>query len=420
MKRLSFRLPEYAPRTTWSSAQAREVWEPRIRAVSQAWVVAERDSVAAGVRPSALQHVSPEGLPELMKVEAARGLIVLPIEQVAKVDTYRSGTAALLPGGSFEYKCVITRPEHAAAWAKGPNDDVQGELLGTPLCCRLFFDRVWTRERWIDTTWPMYGDAAGVLLAQPVATLNMLLRWHGVRPVSHLPCSPDCVETLKLAEGLAALLPEPVRSWHRELLSWPTLYTSLHGIAEITTPIMRTSVATDALAEKAEVRYLGTGYPAEGARGLGFPFRQEVPVKPLMLVLQNVSDNGFSSREAQDAAHKTLLSVAGSRTWRTVVDLGAGNGTLLMKMPAKIRIAIESDPKRATHIPDNVTTRVVDCTQPGALDALYAKLGADDLVIAQAVRNPPGFFARRAFWLLSYSYEPDATPPQLLPPKDSL
>lgn len=416
MNRLPFRLPEWAPRVIWSSAHAREVWQPRIAAVSQAWIVAERASVAAGIRPSALQHCTPEDLPRLMRAQAEHGLMVLPLAQVAKVQGYQSGTTALAPGAPFDYRVAITQPEHAAAWAAAPDDDAIGRLLGTPDCCRQFFERVWKHERWMDTTVPMTEK-------QPQISdngLNMLWRWLGVRPVSHLPCAHDCAESLALSEHLATLLPEPERTWHLEILSWPALYTSLFGIAEITSPIHRMSVPTDALAERVEVRYLGTGYPVEGASGLAFPFRQSAPVvAPLRFVrtMQHPSDNGFSSRAGQHAAHARLLEALGSRTWRTVVDLGAGNGALLGKVPATIRIAVESDPTRAARIPEGVTVRIADCTQPGILAGLYAKLGSDDLVIAQRTRNPPTFFTARAFWLLSYSYESGAPAPQLFPPQ---
>lgn len=183
--RLPFRLPEYEPRVIWSSATAREIWQPRIAAVSRAWLLAERESVAAGIRPSALQNVTTEELPVLMKELAPRGLIVLPLAQTTRTQGYQSATRPARVGEVLDYRCAITRPEHAAEWADAWNrsdDDAIGKLLGTPECCRRFFDRVWKQERWMDTTVSMSTPLPnGTVMHSewPEDGLNMLWRWQG-------------------------------------------------------------------------------------------------------------------------------------------------------------------------------------------------------------------------------------------------
>lgn len=406
IKRLPFKLPEYPPRVSWASAHAREVWEPRISAVSQAWIVAERDSVAADVRLSALQPCTPEDLPELMKIEAARGVMVLPLSQVAKINGYQAASVVLQPGAAFDYKVAIMRHGHVATWAKawGENDDdTIGRLLGTPECCRKAFEQFWVKEKWMDLTVPTSSAVA--------QGYNGLLRWLGVRGVSYMPCSSGCQETIELASKLSELLPEPVRSWHRELLSFPTRYTSLHGIAEITNPILRMSVASDALAEKVEVRYFGKVYPAEGVQGLGFPYKRELPARLLALKpTQNPTDNGFQTRHAQDTAHNTLLNAL-QGPYSVVLDLGCGDGTLLAKVPAKTRIGVESDPVKAKKAETRLDKVVVgDCTDPAMLQTLL-KTYLPDLVIAQRDRNPITQF--HGYKVLSYSYD-TSEPPRLL------
>jgi hypothetical protein len=61
--------------------------------------------------------------------------------------------------------------------------------------------------------------------------------------------------------------------WCREILSWPAEWSSLHGIAEIRTPILKISTNTDAVDTTCVVRFLGSGYPEEGAFGLAFPYQ---------------------------------------------------------------------------------------------------------------------------------------------------
>lgn len=385
MNRLPFKLAEFAPRIMWSSAHARQIWESRISQVSNAWIQVERDSVAAGIRPSALQNCSPEQLPELIKTEAQRGLIVLPLERVAKVNGYRSATASLQANDPFDYRIAVTKPEHAAKWTLAKDDETIGQLLGTPECCRAFFKEYW--GKWMDTTVPM-GQGQ---------QLNTFLRWLGVRPVSHLPCSFDCAESVEMAFKLRKLLPEPIRTWHYELLHWPTLYTSLFGVAEITNPILRMAVPTDALAEKVEIRYTGLTYPMEGASGLGFPFRQQ---KPMFLAVSNSKDNGFQTHAAMQEAHNVLLGAL-QPPYKTILDLGCGDGVLLSKIAAKRRVGVESDP-RVAKLAGNRLDRVIvgDVTDHEWVAKIIAE-EQPDLVIAQRDRNP----LVKAPLVLYYTYE---------------
>jgi hypothetical protein len=397
VKRLPYRLPEWAPRVIYVSAHAREVWQPRISAISNAWIEAERDSVAAGIRKSALQHVSPDRLPELLREEAARGLLVLPLGQVPKVTGYQSATKELKPGQAFDYKVAITRAEHAAEWTEAwqrSDDRAIGRLLSTPECCVEAFQKYWVEERWMDLTWPTHQHET------ETDGYNGLLRWLGVRGVSHLPCSPTCVETNMMYSNLLEVMKAPEDGWLHEMLSWPTLWTSLNGIAEITNPVLRMSVPTDPLMEKVEVRFMGWGYPDEGASGKVFPFSLR-PEKALSQKSENnPADNGFKTQLAQDAAHAVLLGLVNGH-YGTVLDLGCGDGTLLRKIRCKRRVGIESDPARAAKAQiDRVV--VSNCQDPAVL---YKVIGEEkpDLIIAQRDRNPANTLT--APNILSYSYE---------------
>jgi len=405
--RLPFKLPEWAPRVTWVSEEARVVWEPRISQVSQSWIETERDLVAAGVRPSALQHVSPEQLPELMQREALRGLIVLPLAQVAKTQSYQSASVSLAAGAPFDYRCAITHPEHAAgwanAWSQGNNDEI-GRLLGYPDCCRRFFEQAWVKERWMDTTWPMaQAEGHTADIHNNGGVVNLLWRWHGVRSVSHLPCSFRCLASRQMQDDAFTVMRQKFpneQQWLEEILSWPVEWTALHGIAEIRTPIHRTSVATDATAEKLTVNYHGNGYPAEGAQGLKFPHRK---VKPVSLMrLSNSKDNGFASHAAMQEAHSKLLSLL-TPPYKTVLDLGCGDGVLLSKIPATRRVGVETD-QRVAKLAEGRVDRVIvgDVTNRAFVDKVIAE-EKPDLVLAQRNRNPVETV--NAPLVLSYTYD---------------
>ena len=99
-----------------------------------------------------------------------------------------------------------------------------------------------------------------------------------MRPVPHLPCGPTCQHTIALADrlrdvgrraGFAAEM-----DWMTEILSWPVEWSSLHGIAEVRTPVLKLSTRTDPLARTYVVRRQGDRYPDEGANALRFPYRQ--------------------------------------------------------------------------------------------------------------------------------------------------
>lgn len=450
--RLPFKLPEFAPRITWASTAAREVWEIRISRISNAWLQAERDFVAASIRLSALQPVTPEALPVVMAEEARRGLTVLPLTLTARATGYQSASRTLQNGDKFDYRCAFTRPEFAGTWADawGRSDDAAiGSLLGYPTCCRKWFQEIWVGARWFDTTVPMAllpaplpllrsAQATGQPAPNPrsegaqrrnegsgegveVRGVNMLWRWFGVRPVSHLPCSFSCGASIALAERhldeMGQRFPAEA-AWMREILSWPVKFTSFRGIGELTTPIFRASVPTDALAERVEIRYLGEGYPAEGVKGLSFPFRRDA-TPPLTIQIarpsaQNPAVNGFSSLAAMNEAHRALLAVAGPGPYRTVVDLGCGDGTLLSKIPAQRRIGVERDPGIAECAKQRLDRVILgDCSIQ--CEQFWADENtAVDLVIAQRDRNPPETL--RGYTVLSYSYEAGAEPPKLIGP----
>jgi hypothetical protein len=121
-----------------------------------------------------------------------------------------------------------------------------------------------------------------------------------------------------------------------EMLSWPVEWTSLHGIATITTPVFKIITASDALSSKASVRLDGIGYPAEAGSGLMFPF-----------TLPHIyEDNGFSSKAAQDKAHDKVIQAISDLKPKSVLDLGCGNGALLNKLAylfGAYRFGVDSD-----------------------------------------------------------------------------
>jgi hypothetical protein len=95
--------------------------------------------------------------------------------------------------------------------------------------------------------------------------------------VPHLPCSFHCEKSLKFAEDFITLGRDVGHQteidWAIEVLRWPVEWSTLHGIAEIKTPILKTSANTDATPLKYTARWRGSTYPKERATGVGFPYQ---------------------------------------------------------------------------------------------------------------------------------------------------
>lgn len=360
MNRLDFTLPENT-RTIWASPEAREVWEPRIHEISAAFIEVERLAVADGVRGSALTQCGPDQLSELTAWAARRGLVALPLGMSGRsLGGYSAASSAILPGDPFDHKIVITRPELAERWIEGwenGSGDAIGGLLGYPRCCQRFFSRWWVEQGFRDLTWWQAGGDSECLveISGPKPEANSLLRWLGVRMVSHLPCSFDCEATSQVALDYASVASSAqgypqLWEWAIEMLSWPIEWSALHGLAIIKTPLFQVVTTTDATADKLVVRVASDSYPEGSPTGVDFPFRQS-PLNVLTSTSSFASafeehppeeswlwkENGFRWRSAMEAAHGAILDAM-----ETVVDQlpsgqlwdlgGCGNGELLRRV----------------------------------------------------------------------------------------
>lgn len=347
----------------WVSSQARAIWEPRLQAASRAWQSLERASVYAGVRQTALQAAAPDELPALMAEAAERSASVLTLATQASGGSYSASAKPAAAGERFNYRVAITYDprEFMAAW-RAQDDEAIGIFLGFPGCCRDFFARTWGAGL-VDTTAEM---GAGATLE-----CNILGRWLGIRWSPHLPCSFACEATQAfgrrfraIAEDIRVLNAFTLAELLDEILQWPWEWSALHGIAEIKCPVLKISTRTNVYAEKRVVRWTGDGrYPAEGARGLHFPYRTDVAqttrsmasrTRAVAATEDTWTANGFSSKAAMDAAHDMVIAALPTNDRfdgrMRVLDLGCGNGLLLTKISdrgASAVLGVESDPARA-------------------------------------------------------------------------
>jgi len=339
VKCADFRLQDFT-RMQWAPG-AREVWEPRFRAVSNMSQDLEILLVARGLKTGALLVVPPEKLPSLSRTVNDHGLsLVILGQQGRNGQPYASTSEAYVEGRPFDYRVAVCTPTVATVWLNAwetSDNDAIGILLGYPECCRKFFQTTWVEKDLVDTTWAQAKngnepDLYDVINVSPDPACNVTLRHLGLRWVSHLPCSFHCQSTIDYVDSIRPVIKEFYPEEHRtltEALLWPVKWSALHGIAEIVTPVCRIISRTDATLVKYTVHQHGALYPAEGARGTEFPFKV-VEHQRIMFQKKNTwSLNGFSSYDAMIKAHNTVIHAAGDMKGKTIIDLGCGTGQLL-------------------------------------------------------------------------------------------
>jgi hypothetical protein len=277
------------------------------------------------------------------------------------------------------------------------NNQMIGELLGYPSCCRAFFDRTWGMGL-LDTTAQMEGDGNG-----PVEC-NILGRWMGVRFVMHLPCSWECDHTVICANHWKPLWPREALQWASEILSWPVQWSARNGIAEVVFPVCKLSTR-GTLGETQTIRRRGMP-PSEAATGVAFPFDQPRHRPVLIQLSDPAKANGFSSLEAMTAAHAMVLEeLESSPPQGLTVDLGCGNGRLMRTIAKQFAVpvlGVEADPSRTQGATD------IRLTNLEAFDTLPHD--ADTLVVSmrrfEEIPDLESWAALHARQVLVYSYDP--------------
>jgi SAM-dependent methyltransferase len=322
IERLDFTVPDFL-RTVWASEAAREYWQAKINALSNLWKGVELLTLTDGLRPGILQSISPLDLP-VLQVWALKHnvqMAIVSIDGVAK--DYGNAAIPYQDGKQFSYRIYFgLEPERFLDAWRAQDDITIGHMLDFPDCCVQAFQKHWKESGWRDYTVLTFDS-----MDQKNAVYNnVLLRHIGIRGVFHLPCSVDCRPSIKRGQEILELMDNNrlnrEMNWLKELLSMPMQWSSLHGIAMVVTPILKTIYASDALARKAVVNLHSNDYPQHGASGNQFPFTNVIPLK------FNKHWNGFRSLETMQTAHDFIVSILPEIKGK-VLDLGCGTGQLL-------------------------------------------------------------------------------------------
>ena len=362
MDRLPFELKEYT-KTSWVSKIAQNTWHPKIQNIVNSLFNLEILSVQEGIRKACRINISPKRLPELSKEMAQKNLFVIPVSQINKTQPYQNKIPVWNENQDWNYMVFICFKETVEYIES--NDDLEiAKILGYPECCANFYKDIFVEQEYCDTTWQMAINDNNtphdnlIYIQQPSIYCNNLMKNLGIRIVPHLPCSFNCEATnifgkqfIELGEKLDY---QKEMQDIQEILSWPAEWSALHGIAEIKTPIIRISTNTDATGQKYTVRLKGTSYPKEGATGTTYPYT----ISKGNAITQGRSfrsfavpevkqpwyyeDNGLSSFVWQTKSHNHLINLIKPLCPEKIVDLGCGNGALLLEMIEQIGLEKDS------------------------------------------------------------------------------
>lgn len=382
-------LPYEWVRMIWTTQMAKDRWAPVLSAIGTAHSSVEKLSVYEGLRRSYLGYASEEKLKYLTMEATVHGKVVVPLAQYEmdpEQSYYSSGISQELTGRfPVQIRYALCDRRDVEEWDVAYNtyeshgitvreaNHMIGDLLSYPQCCIEFFNDVWIDHSYIDTTWQQAVNTLGqdylkwepedrTLQINPHRDTNMMLRWAGVRSVAHLPCTHDCQATIDFGAQQAQLWKQGGYEEEFELMSmlhqWPIEWSTLHGIAEIKTPVFKISTRSDSTPDKYTVQSMGEVFPSDGSRGINFPFApgpakvySHRSFKNSMEDPSQWEENGFSSKEAMDIFHDVVIracrgpdeyGIVGGSGYRIelfkdvihpdILDLGCGNGLLLKKL----------------------------------------------------------------------------------------
>jgi hypothetical protein len=387
-------------RLNWVSKTAEELWAPIFSQCSNLFVSLEIEAVKRGLKGATIQPCAPDNLEKLSSEMMDLGLTVVPIERVGMTKNYSSSRMPVEKGRPWQYRVAIGDFEsvrEVVYGTKNGDTNVVGIALGYPQCCIDFFDKIWIREKWLDTSYPMSRGFEDYHEWNPYC--NILLRWLGIRYISHLPCNFNCVSTEKVGREYHELAYDmgyrTVADALFSILNWPVQWSGLHGIGMIETPVCRVVFRTDMFNQKRTVRLHSDHYPRESALGLHFPHRTKMH-----------NDNGFSSYEMQQHSHNVILDLVRHQPPESVIDLGCGDGALLRKMKADFGCEIFGVDDNEAKKPDlfaNIWT----------IDDFPRDFDICLLSKARIRENPEGWYfllniiEKRCKCLLLYSYDGD-------------
>lgn len=278
-------LPDFL-RLSWVSDAAQTLWAGRLVRIRDIWPhVALHYCRETPTNCALLTLPSWQVFPlQAAARQAEIGFVVLGVRGQA-VPAYALADRTPASGKAFNYDVAFgpaaLLAEIAALWERG-DFAAAYQHAGYPACCLDFFRANQNQYR-LDPLWQISGgDSQENPLSRQIPAGGLAYpfwRWLQLEPIRLLPCSFTCAPLQALhTDWLSAAAAYGYReeiAWLNEIYSWPVEWTSLHGIAELRTPLVKLCGTGDAWDEKHTLQLFGASYPELGAAGVSFPYRQK-------------------------------------------------------------------------------------------------------------------------------------------------
>lgn len=243
------REPQFKPTARLMFYKGAEHLKEWVGRISRLHFMTELETVKRGLRDVATVHIDPWRMDEQVERLAREGLVFMPLRRTRP---YSGFSHKHLPPASPQerfvwYGCVAKSLDRALEFREADrrgDHEKMGEMLGYPKCCVRFFQRVWS-EGYYDPVWQMLDnsevlDSDGYAVVRSSPFSNPILRYFGIRIVSHLPCSFSCPQSVVVGKEWYEVMKDldergAVMCW--KLLRLATTWDSWKGFAIVETSL---------------------------------------------------------------------------------------------------------------------------------------------------------------------------------------
>lgn len=195
----------------------------------------EYKSVLEGQRLATTDHISLDNLDILLSKLTKDGLVFTPCKKSGFYQGFAHKHKAVEPGKPYYWFGCITKTIEDGIKFKEAEDmgdhETMGTLLGYPSCCVKYFKDTFHTN--YDPVW-LNDDS----ISNGKAVANNLLRYFGVRVISHFSCSPGCKKSIKVGNERLEIMKsidQDTVNWLLDFLSTSMTWNSYKGVVEVDT-----------------------------------------------------------------------------------------------------------------------------------------------------------------------------------------
>ena len=253
-------------RVSWVSEQARETWGERLRRLIPFLEDMSVHTACASRERCTVRLVPELSLPRLMELAKQHGLsaATLPREALPRAIATQpaiDNLTILLCGAPQALA------DAQAAWSER-NSRALREAIDLPDCCASSAAHPFPHG--------FFHQYHGTLNAPESVTAHPLLAPFGISVLPIAPCRLDCAAAQATSDRWLELAAvhgyTDELTWLRECLSWAVVWSELHGVTEIKTPVFKACFEGASSPGPLQIRRAGTAAVEGATTGLSFPY----------------------------------------------------------------------------------------------------------------------------------------------------